>query len=45
MITLFDDMEWEVGMRTDGEDPELIFAFDDGVCWLILSTEEDALRF
>jgi hypothetical protein len=34
-----------MGMRTDGQDPELIFAFDDSVCWLILSTEEDALRF
>jgi hypothetical protein len=29
-------------MRTGGQDPELI-VFDDSVCWLILSTEEDAL--
>jgi hypothetical protein len=34
-----------MGMRTDGQDPELIFAFNDSVCGLILSTEEDTLRF
>lgn len=34
-----------MGMRTGGQDPELIIVFDDSVCWLILSTEEVALRF
>ncbi len=43
MITLFDGMKWEG--RTDGQDPELIFALDDIVCWLVLPNEEDALRF
>ena len=31
-------------MRTDGQDPELVFALDDCLCWLVLSTKEDMMR-